>query len=461
MAIYPPELTLPYAVSNSWLEDRTLAGDMVEAGPPLIIALDAVAEDLRERAAALTMDINVEYYDFTGTVEVISSGIEVLSQKRADGTLVAMHGPIIRKIGPVPELSAPTTDAGELITAYEAWRDRYRDLAPMGLTAWLEAWSTDDEPDSEDKYPNGADESMFIAEMLLLVNGEQTSRQINGREDDLEIFRRTRAAWALYHHAAHAVEKEDWQFALQLVGKGADMPRWLPDEEALPSFEDYARRIAHVAFSRWWRRQRERDGFDREMRRWTLEHGSERLKIGIADGYRMIPVYLDERLAADVPGFYAHLTKKDDKHTWQPRTGPSEEALRLRRAVQDRLNRHAPPGTEPPSAEIGWIKMPPLQMCDEAHAYDEDEWGHREDEIKGTPFEIIVVKEWLGRYTLMAAVYTEADEQPPDYLLLKYVLDPHAYELEGMPSPPAGKSIAAVGDFQPVARGTGDDDIPF
>ena len=84
-----------------------------------------------------------------------------------------------------------------------------------------------------------------------------------------------------------------------------------------------------------------------------IRAGSERLQIGIGDGYRMVPVYLEERDRAEVPRFYAHLPKKDDEHTWQPRTGPSEEALRLRRAVQERLELHAPPGGPVPDAEIG------------------------------------------------------------------------------------------------------------
>ena len=81
-------------------------------------------------------------------------------------------------------------------------------------------------------------------------------------------------------------------------------------------------------------------------------------------------------------------------------------------------------------------------MCDERHAYDLDEWGNRDDEIRECAFEIIGVKNWLGRYTLIAGVYTQADDQPPDFLLLKYVLNPTDYELEDMPLPPGGDSIA-------------------
>jgi hypothetical protein len=461
MAIYPSEITLPYAVSNAWLEERTLAGETVDAIQRLTVALDTVTDDLRQRAASLLMDINAEDYAFTRAVEVISSGIEARSEKRTDGVQVRMDRPIIREIGLLPELPAPVEDARVLIDAYEKWRDRYCELAPAALRQWLDAWQTEDDPDADGRYPNGADDATFSTEMLLRINGDPAPRRIDGRIHDLNLFRRTRAAYMLYHHAAHLVDKDDWTFALKVAGTGAEADESLTDERALVLFEEYTSRLARVAFARRWTRERERNGFDLEMNRWTADYGSKRLKLGIEDGYRMIPIYLSERIAAEVPGFYAHLPKKDDGHTWQPRTGPSEEALRLRRAVQQRLNIHKPPGASAAIAEIGWIKCPPPQMCDERYSYDDHEWS--EPTLKETPFEVIAVKEWLGRYSLIAAVYTEADEQPPDYLLLKYVIDPPTYGLTDMPVPPDGDSIAdnAAKTFTAPVVVRGDDDIPF
>ena len=81
-------------------------------------------------------------------------------------------------------------------------------------------------------------------------------------------------------------------------------------------------------------------------------------------------------------------------------------------------------------------------MCDKRHAYDHDDRATATTEIRECAFEIIGVKNWLGRYTLIAGVYTQAEDQPPDFLLLEYVLDPTDYELEDMPLPPGGESIA-------------------
>lgn len=172
----------------------------------------------------------------------------------------------------------------------------------------------------------------------------------------------------------------------------------------------------------------------------------------------MVPVYLQERISAEMPRFYAHLPRKDDGQIWQPRTGPSEAALRLRRAVQDRLAQYTLPGVAVPLAEIGWMKKPPVAMCDEQHAYDDDAWGNRKEDIKDCAFEIIGVRKWLERYTLIASVYTDAANQPPDFLLLKYVLDPADYGLTDLPCPPNGKSLAE--NRLPLSLG-GDDDIPF
>jgi hypothetical protein len=86
-------------------------------------------------------------------------------------------------------------------------------------------------------------------------------------------------------------------------------------------------------------------------------------------------------------------------------------------------------------------------------------------------FEIIAVRGWLGRYTLMAGVMSAGDGKPPEFLLLKHVLSPSDYGLEGMPEPPDGICLASVartrrsdvpidtGDFETASLT--DDDVPF
>lgn len=454
MATYPPRITLPYLVAKRWLEERTLAGELVQPAHTLAIELDGLDDDLRERAAALHLDIDRRGYERTGTVEVISSGVEVRTETRADGETIRMHEPIVRRVGQLPELPAIAKRPGELISAYESWRDRYRDLAPQALAAWLDAWETDDSENEDGAYPNGADFSTFTTAQFLRVNGRETWETIDAREEDLEVFQRTRAANALYHYASHSVEEGDWQFALDVVGRGAELPRWLPPAEAVTVFEDYAQRVAHVALSRAWTRQRQREGFETEMLRWARDSGSERLRMGISGGYRMVPVYLQERIASEVPGFFAHLPKDKDGVTWQPRTGPSEEALRLRRAVQGRLSATGQEGRPAPHAEIGWVKNPPQGMCDNDYRWFVDFEG--EWELRRDPFEIIAVRDWLGRYVLFGAVWTTAEEQPPEYVLCRHMLRPSEYGIQGLPEPPTYEHSVA----RNKASGS-DDDIPF
>jgi hypothetical protein len=467
MATYPPKLALPYRVGQTWLEEHTLAGDVVKPVHTLIINTDQLSQGSRDRVAVLAKRIFTLPFEFGDGLEVIGSAV-------GSGTCIEDDGgrelhqadPIVEKIGELPELAEPTVSAEALLDAYEAWISRYLDLSLGAVASWIARWSTDGEPDDKGRLPNGASQKSWI-HMIAYREGE-TDRtvQIDGRSN-LDLFYRASASGQVFAHARRNVDKEDIDAVLDIAGTRTQLAGKLMDlGELVAAYEQYCDRVSKLAFARHWTRQRQRDGFDLEMRRWTLEHGSERLKMGVADGYRMIPVYLAERIAAEVPGFYAHLPQKDDKHTWQPRTGPSEEALRLRRAVQERLSMHKPPGAPAPVAEIGWMRNPPLAICDERHCFVYDEWGDKTGEVKDSPFEIIAVKEWLGRYSLMAAVYTEADDQPPDYLLLKHVLNPHEYELDGMPLPPSGTSIAAnpdVNDFRPapIASGAGDDDIPF
>lgn len=445
MATYPPKLELPYRVSRAWLEERTLAGEVVEPVHRFVIETDQVPSELRQRVAVLAK--RVRSTDWWGrpneALEVIGSGINPIYHATTDnGRELCATDPIVQKLGEFPELPEPTDEPIALIEAYEAWISRYLDLSMGALAAWIDRWAVDGEPDEKGDAPNGLPVDWWIWQVVYRVGTERRTWEVDGRTH-LELFHKVVTGDQLDSYAKTAADPEDMKVVLDIVGDSLQLEtKPASAEDLVEAYGKHMERIANLAFARHWTRQRQREGFDLEMSRWAFEQGSERLKIGISDGYRMIPVYLQERIRAEVPGFYAHLPKKDDKHTWQPRTGPSEEALRLRRAVQEHLERYAPPGGPVPTAEVGWMKNPPLAMCDERYAYDHDEWGSLEDEIKECAFEIIGVKNWLGRYTLIAGVYTQAEDQPPDFLLLKYVLNPTDYELEDTPLPPGGESIA-------------------
>lgn len=460
MAPYPPKLDLPYRVSRAWLEDRTLAGEVVEPVHRFVMESDQLPADLRQRVAALAKRVRpTEWYGPpTETVEVIGSGIDPEAYTTGDGGRASYAtDPIIEKLGEFPELAEPTAEPTALIEGYEAWISRYLDLSMGALAAWIDRWAVEGEPDENGNAPNGLPISWWLRRVPYRVGTEPRTLKVDGRTH-LQLFRKVVASAQLYSHAQKAVGREDMSLVLDIVGGSLQLEaKPASAEDLVEAYGKHMERIANLAFARHWTRQRQRAGFDLEMSRWAFERGSERLKIGISDGYRMIPVYLQERITAEVPGFYAHLPKKDDKHTWQPRTGPSEEALRLRRAVQEHLERYAPPGSPVPVAEIGWMKNPPLAMCDERHAYEYDEWGNREEVIKECAFEIIGVKNWLSRYTLIAGVYTLAEDQPPDFLLLRYVLNPTDYGLQDLPLPPGGDSMAQNRRIGTVS----DEDIPF
>lgn len=471
MAPYPPKLVLPYRVSRSWLEERTLAGELVEPIHTLEIETDRLSPDFRARAAKIAKQISTEAFNTHSlkTVEVVGSGLDPFQTDVEDAGLDPQAtDAITRKIGSLPELPEPTESGEALIEAYERWIRRYLDLALGAQAAWISRWSVDaDLPEPLQAAP----ESWWKGTVGYRVGEVEETLTIDGRED-VELFHEIRAGDQLHVHAGQATSPEAMVAAIEIVGSWAQLES--PPASAKAAVRAYARhaeRLADVAFARHWTAQRQRQGFDLEMRRWAFEHGSERLRMGITDNYRMVPVYLEERIGAEVPRFYAHLPKKNDEHAWQPRTGPSEEALRLRRAVQQRLEEVTPAGMAVPTAEIGWMKNPPEAMVDENDAFDwtQDYEGnrYRNSEMYDCAFEIIAVRGWLDRYTLMAGVYTHADGQPADFLLLRYVLNPKDYGLEGMPDPPDAVSVAAwsrigTGDFEtaPVA-GAADDDIPF
>ncbi len=463
MAAYPPKLTLPYRLAPAYIEERTLAGELVDPVQSITVELDMLGDDsLRDRAKALFLNVDTRHFARTGTVEVMSSGVEVCTEKRADGRTIRMPAPIVLKIGSLPVLPTPVTDPVQLIEAYEPWIAAYVELAPVAIADWLTAWATDADPDEDGCYPNGATAGTFTTTMFLRANGRERHVEVDGRFDDPEHFRRVRAAYALYHFAANTVSDEDWKFALTIVGRGAELSEdWAETgDETIVAYEKYAERVAAVAFARSWNRQRGKGGFDLETRRWAAAHGSERLRIGLEDGYRMVPVYLKERIGAEVPGFYAYLPKDDDDVMWQPRTGPSEAALLWRRFVQTELDEHCPPSQPAPRAEIVWMRTPPDEMVDQALLYDVDYQGYQHP-VDMEPFEAIAVPGWLGRYTLLAGVYSP-EFPPPAYAKPEFVLRPSDYKVASVPEPPdpkGGDIPIDTGDF--ASSGAANDDIPF
>jgi hypothetical protein len=457
LVAYPAKLSLHYRVGNAWLEERTLAGEIVKADHEIDIDLDQLDDMQREDAVALarTLDKESVAWVTTRTPVIVGSGIDPGATVDND----FMDQSILAAIGTVPQLAKPTRDQARVIEAWTAWVRQYKELAPAAFQSFVSRWADDAaKPDDKGQLPNGANTAWWTEQIGARPPGGRPKRfTIDGAKSP-ELFLRARAARQRINHAKTAVDKSDLALAVGIVGSYPNVE----DEQAesvVAAFESYAERASNLAFARFWTGQRQKAGFEQEMVRWAAREGSERLKLGLQDGYRMTPVYLQERITAEVPGFYAHLPGKDDARLWQPRTGPSEAALKLRRAVQDRMRTANPYAGTPPEVQIGWIKDPPAAMCDletrsyQHGPYDED-CGLLED-----PFEVIVVPDWLGRYVLLAAVWTDQEPQPPDYVLMKHVLDPAEYELGGeLPLRPPGLTAK---DARRTARQPADDDIPF
>jgi hypothetical protein len=469
MASYPIRMTLPYRVGSAWRETRILDGDLVDAVQERTIELDRLDTELRQRAVAIYRQVNLALYgDETAraegggtrhsargklTVEVVGSGVVPYENVPADARIPDVAPPrqtdyVTDRIGLLAQLPEPAAADAELIAAYEDWLRRYQDLSSDALGAWLRQYAPPHEFPSMD--PEDGERFWLASASYVTPRGEHRRHEIDGRVD-LDRYRRVRAANQLYTHVRMTVDSEDFEEALDILGGEEPRLDGPTDEQAVAAYAEHNERVAAIAFARFWNRHRQREGFDLEMFRWAWQHGSERLQLGLVDGYRMTPVYLQERLQMELPGFYAFQLKPGETRPWQARTGPSEAALKLRRGVQDRLDRQASGGRRPLEAQIAWMKNLPRAMIDFARDFIP---VRPDDDPRG--FEVIVVAGWLDRYSLIGVVWSDVEElRPPKWLQLRFALKQLDYGLTGLPEPPDVVSQARGGAAPP------DDDIPF
>jgi hypothetical protein len=476
LTVYPSKIKLPYRVSRRWREERILAGDLQGPIRQVEIDLDRLDPERRDRALAVWKRVRV--HETTDGLEVIGSGLfsadlaERVPAEDPDDDIPfddppAAADPVIAKIGRMPELPAPASTGFDVIEAYEPWLGRYVDLSVGALAAFIDKHApvTDNE---EAVKAARVKPDVWRWEIGFRVNdGPVRECVIDGRTD-LELLRRCRAAYQRIAAANVGDEMRVTIVARQVVGFDVELDhKPKSKDELVGAYEDHCDRLAEVTLAYKWTTQREKLGFDVEMRRWAFESGSDRLQMGIEDGYRMIPVYLTERIAAEAPGFYAYARENRDGVSWQTRTGPTEPALRWRRVIQEALDSHCPPGMPSAKAEIVWMKTPPIEMCDDGLAWERDYDGDPVHRLE-VPFEAIAVPNWLGRYTLLAGVISD-EYTVPDYLQLQHVLHPDDYDVDGLPAPPARTGCLGrlqipidASDFRPSAgSGAADDDIPF
>jgi hypothetical protein len=406
----PELMELSYVVNREWFEQEVLEGRDVEWIHAISFNLADLAEDVAERAAAVYDAIDT---DSPGRVEVHWTGINPRAEDpNADESAPRweqmMDGPICAKIGRLPTLDKPTIDITKVIAAWESWLEAYREAGPAALRSWVKRWHpADDESESE------GNESWWRVTLPYRVeNGEEDcSRSITfDGIADFDLYRRVRAAYARLAYARRNTDMDDAIVADQALGSdlGIDEETFVvtakPEsrEGLVDDYEEFARRWSRVALAARRNRERRKGDFDRQMREWADEHGSDRLNLGIEDGFRMTAVYLEERIAAEFPGFFAW-SERNQKKRWRSRVGPTETALRGRREIQQKLDADETGLT----AEIVWVTDPPEAMrADWWDQYDDDDTG---------PAEAIIVDGWLDRYVLIGPVSSDDTPLPKGY----------------------------------------------
>lgn len=427
----PTHIALPYVLSSVFLEHEALRGHFPQRNQLAELVVAELSDGDAERVLAIRAAL--AWLGSDRSPLVLDTGLDDAAVTADDGSVERLVNTIHQEIGVLPTLNQIVAGSpAELLDEYERWIRRYRELAPRALQEWVARWAQD-EPVTIPQLKRGINPFSWRVPIAVLVrtDGREEQFLVEGRAD-FNLFRRARAATVRRRVAKAAVGSGSWAKALEIVE-----PRvWVhtshdPVKRVVTDFEHVTERLTRVALAHHHQKLVADRRFADDMAAWADRSGSEQLKMGLADGYRMTSIYLDERIAREAPGFYATRTTST-KLLGKPRTGPSEAALRLRRAVQARLDDNATSGPERYDAVIRWVS------CEEVPAalLDDDD-HHAEDE----EIEAIVIGGWLGRYQLIGLV--EPDGGRPWWV--RRTLDPNAYGLGAPPSAPA----------------PADDDIPF
>ena len=125
-----------------------------------------------------------------------------------------------------------------------------------------------------------------------------------------------------------------------------------------------------------------------ERSNWIQEHGSERLKLAIKNGYFIESLYVKERAAVEYPGWFVDI---DDEITWSKASNPSIKSLRSLEEIK---------ASEPDIADNLTI----------AYSSSDCEYGElmqffgSENKI---PSQIIILSGFLGEFTLLKPIYED------------------------------------------------------
>lgn len=417
----PDQVSLPYMVSDHFREREALAGRFIpreQRHEINVVALgDSQCEDLAEIYAQLALPADEPYPIVLGT------GVGFPDRERTVVTPQLMLDAVHRLVGSHPVLLEPAQDLEPLVEAYRDWIRRWRQAAQRALVDWVR-----DDASVESARPT---DSRVVSVPILDPEAAENEAWLFDARDGLEEFVRARAARIRLDLLRDIVDDESLRYGIDIVGERVWKLPHTTHGDVLASYEDRVARIEQIALRHHYLHADTEQAFVGRMQVWASRFGSERLRIGLADGYRMTAAYLQERLASEAPGFHAFRARRLDL-IGKERTAPSEEALRLRRAVQAWLDENASGDHYSYDAVIRWVDDSdiPAQLTDQ-EAY--------EDERNA---EAIVIAGWLGRYQLVGMV--DGPERP-DWVAR--TLSPADYGL--VPPSPAASASAS------------DDDIPF
>jgi hypothetical protein len=410
---------LRYMASRKWMESEILSGRLVQRRDQcMVVNLEEVDPHLRARIDAIADAVVPLQVRKSRRMCVLDSGIDPeLGFGPAKNELVPLDTPIVEAVGALPELPEPSEDVHAVVDAWEGWLKKYKEEA-LDLFKQLSS----DPPKVLRGLNPSFDEDWEPVEISL---GEGLDAQISKADGPIAL-QAARAghlwAWA----ASKKFSSESYEAADEATtpapAQGKEWLRSLEAEALAQLFFEQQKKLFQAAKAHNRARRAQIPDFEDEMKRWADEQGSDRLRLGIADGYRMHSRYLTERLAAEAPGMFA-MPANTAQEDWAHKAGsPSEAALRLRRRVDAAMTLNAPPNLDgTPRAEIVIVKKPPhgMFLADPGIETPQGNVGSGLPSREGwtwhlasgqpidsgvKPFEAVVVKHWLGRYHLIGAV---------------------------------------------------------
>jgi hypothetical protein len=422
-------IKLRYLASREWMASEIDAGSVIQDRRQVLkVDVEGLEPELAKRVEAIDDGLLVLKVREQTRICVLDSGIDPeLSFGPTKEHLTPLDKSIVDAMGVFPELPAPSDDPLVVVEAWEAWQEDYKSAALSVIE------------DLNTNPPSAGEDALFSEhaawDSVEIYFGEGLTAEITPDQGP-QAVRDARAgrlwAWAASRkfeseslaaaEEATALSPQEAQKALENLGSEELVTLYLQRMKA----RYRAAKTHHLA------RQAKVPDFEVEMSSWAKQRGSQRLRLGIEDGYRMNSRYLAERIAAEAPGMFALPASAAGEGWAMKAASPSEEALRLRRRISAAMARNAPPNLDgKPDAEIVIVKKPPHEI------YLPDPGMETEDGVVGkglplragwpwyvgiegepvgsgpTPFEAVVVKHWLGRFHLLGAVGDEWGNGPP------------------------------------------------